>query len=127
MHIPHRRRLVYAGTIFMVIVYISAIILLTLSDGCTIGARFNSSVRGAYDLRIYAPFDNSGDSGPNFLVGPPDDLSEYEAGIDDGRSTNTDKPAMQSPGTPTITGSNTSGPDLNHRVDSTPLSKDPNH
>ncbi len=95
MHIP-RRRLVYAGTIFMVIVYISAIILLALCGGCAINARFNSDVRGAYDLRIYAPFDNSGDSGPNFLVGPPDHLPECEAGVDDGRSSNIDKPAMHS-------------------------------
>jgi hypothetical protein len=94
MHIPHRRRLVYAGTIFMVIVYISAIILLALSGGCAINARFDSDVRGAYDLRIYAPFDNSGDSGRNFLVGPPGDLSDFEAGVDDRRSTNIEKPAM---------------------------------
>ncbi len=112
----------------MVIVYVSALILLALSSGCAISARFNSGARGAYDLRIYAPFDNSGDSGPNFLVGPPDHFSEYEAGVDDGRSTNINKSAMQSSGTPAITdapGSNTIGPDLNDHVDSTLPSKDP--
>ena len=125
MRIPYQRRLVYANTIFMVIVYAGAIILLALSGVCAISARLNSDVPGFYDLRLYAPFDNSGNSGPNFLVGPPAHLSEYEAGVDDGRSINIEKPAMQSSGTPTITGSNASRPDLSDHVDATLLVKDP--
>jgi hypothetical protein len=92
MRILHPRRLVYASMILMVIVYVDAIILLALARGCAVSVRLNSGIPRAYHVRLCAPFDNMGESGPDFLVGPP---SESETGIYGGRYPNIDKLAVQ--------------------------------
>jgi len=125
MRIPYQRRLVYAGTIFMVIVYVSAIILLALSGGCAISARSISGVPSLHDLRLHASFDNSGDSGSHFLVGPPPISPNMPPGSPRDDLPPLNKLAIRSSGAPTITDSNSGRPDASNPVDATLPGKEP--
>ena len=87
----HYQRLMYAGTIAPLIVSASAIPLLLLSSGCAIGPGYNDGVRRVYNVNVYAPFDNSRDWGPSYLVGPPGHHFGYGARVDDSRSTHIDE------------------------------------
>jgi len=91
MRLYFRRRLIYASTIGLLIMYASAIALLVLSSGCAITARINDDVRRGYDLHVYKLFDNSRDWGPSYLVGPPGRHFGYGARVDDQRSTTIDE------------------------------------
>jgi hypothetical protein len=87
----HYQRLMYAGTIALLIVYASAIALLLLSGGCAIRPGYNDGVRRVYDVSVYAPFDNSRDWGPSYLIGPPGHHFGFGARVDDRRSREIDE------------------------------------
>jgi hypothetical protein len=89
------QRLVYFGTIILLIMYASAITLLLLScGGCAFATRYNNG--GGYHLHVYKPFDNAHDWGPNYLVGPPSHYLSNESRIDNVSSSLIEKPASAS-------------------------------
>jgi hypothetical protein len=78
MNMTFQRRLVYG----------CGIVLLALSfGGCAVRAGYGDPLRIGDGLNIYAPFDNSRDWGPSYLVGSPDHHFGYGTRVDDGRST----------------------------------------
>jgi hypothetical protein len=87
----HSQRLVYIGTIALLVMYASAVAPLLLScSGCAIATRFNDGE--GYHLHVYEPFDNAHDWRPNFLVGRSSHYLSNESRVDEESSILIEKP-----------------------------------
>jgi hypothetical protein len=69
----YRARRLRIVTIFLLLIYASAVALGILScGGCASSHGFIGDGARIYNLRVYALFDNARDWGPSYLIGPAD-------------------------------------------------------
>jgi hypothetical protein len=76
----YRARRLRIVTIILLLIYAITVSLLIMScGGCASTGGLGGGGARISNFRVYAPFDNSRDWGPNYLVGPPDHRFGSEA------------------------------------------------